>query len=70
MAINDENIGTLTGIYEHKYDFKLERNDIPSDCSTLPAWDLQKKINFYFKPYSGAQEFSSFMRFKDNDSNE
>ena len=30
---------------------------------------LQKKINYFFKPYNGEQEFAHFMKFREHDVN-
>ena len=68
MVVQEEEI-ISPGVWDHKYNLNLERNDYPSEATTLPKSNIQKKINFFFKPYNGDQEFANFMRFKDNDSN-
>ena len=64
----------MQGIYEHKKDhhLNLSKNKYPDEeqmKSTLPKRKIQKKINYFFKPYNGDQEFAHFMRFRDNDVN-
>lgn len=53
--------------YNHKINIKeiLKPNDYPTDTTTEPKAALQDKIDYYFKPYNGEQEFSNFMRFSD-----
>ena len=58
----------IGGTYNHQINLKdiLKKHEYPTESGTFSKPALQNKIDYFFKPYNGEQEFSNWMRFSED----